>query len=364
MPCRWEHLQRVYQGFLKTHIPLIEFHENQFCPFSVGDDIGMYVIIPKISTFFSISLETATHIFFSILFWLPVCIALIGFFYLYQDWQQRLVTCLSLGLFLLSIWNVTDLYLAYVATALITVPWVLYYYKQDKKPPLAFYIALGFLFGLAHFLRSYSWLPSAAFLVPFIISKKSFSYAARCILFLGIGYLIPYTYFTYQYHRYETFAQEHCPKQQLLTRNHPFWHTVYLGFGFLKQDNPHNIRYDDNWGFNHVQAIYPDVKAYTPEYEAILKRKTFDLIKQYPLFVVYTLAAKLGILFLFFIIYANIGLICAWFIRFDWPTSIAFLLALAASALFPLISLPTIRVCTLSFITYAWLYGLTRVIAL
>lgn len=360
MPCRWEHLQNVYLGFLKSNVPLIEFHKQQFCPFSVGDDIGMYVLIPKIATFFNLSLETATHLFFGILFWIPVCSALIGFFSLYQSWYQRLITCVSFGLFFLTIWHVQDLYLAYIATALITVPWTLYYYKKGRSPHFLFYMVLGFLFGIVHFIRAYSWLPSAAFLMPFIFSKHSVHQIAKVLLFLGLGYLVPHAYFSYQYQCYEAFVTIHCPEQQLLTRKHPFWHTVYLGFGFLKQDNPHNIRYDDNWGFNHVQETRPNIKPYTPEYEAVLKQHTFDLIKQYPHFVIYTLAAKLGILLLFFIIYANIGLLCALFTRQDWLISLAFFLALAISALFPLISLPTIRVCALSFITYAWLYGLIQ----
>ena len=87
------------------------------------------------------------------------------------------------------------------------------------------------------------------------------------------------------------------------TDSHFFWHSVYIGFGFL--NNPYGIVYSDGAATNLVKSKYPaiigssDVDTDYHAYEHVLKQETLQLAINHPYFVIRTLAAKFGVVMLF-----------------------------------------------------------------
>jgi hypothetical protein len=72
--------------------------------------------------------------------------------------------------------------------------------------------------------------------------------------------------------------------------SHPFWHTAYVGLGYLP--NKWDIRYQDPIGWRDALRIDPHVNSTGPTYNRILRDRYFKLIGDDPGFAVRDYAAK------------------------------------------------------------------------
>jgi hypothetical protein len=120
-------------------------------------------------------------------------------------------------------------------------------------------------------------------------------------------------------------------------RQHPFWHTVYIGLGYLSND--YGLAYKDIIAAKKVHELAPDaLLLLIPEYETALKTAVIDLLRKDPVFVVGTLLAKFGAVLIYFLLAANLGMLAA--IRYPkpWSVEVAFVAGLAFNALFGLCS--------------------------
>src|SRR5205823_5534290 len=92
-------------------------------------------------------------------------------------------------------------------------------------------------------------------------------------------------------------------------RAHPFWHSIYIGLGYLR--NSDVPEYRDEVGFAKVQALRPEVAYPSTEYEQVLKRETFNLAKRRPFLILANLLVKFLVVSLFCLCAANVGLYAA-----------------------------------------------------
>jgi len=363
MPCRLIHLMLCFIGYQKTGISLVEFHESKFSHFFAADDIGIYVLIPKIAFLLNINIFQAINLFFYGSLLCAWTISFLGFFLIYKKTLSRIIIFIATLLLIIFSLRIGDTYLFYLIPTIITVPWTLYFYKKSfTKKSLLFYTGIGIIMGLSHAIRSYTLLPPLFFTFSLIISKQEkFFFKTLRSLFLVYGLLIPMFYFHYTFQHYLTYVHDHNLSNPSKTiKNHLVWHSVYASFGFLSFKNPDNIEWSDASATKKAQSINPKVTYNTPEYEKVLKQEVINLIKNHRVFVIMTIFAKIGILLLYLIIFANLGLIAAFLKPQNWPIEIAFWGSLALSSLFPLISLPTPEY-SLAFITIAALYGITSI---
>ena len=77
---------------------------------------------------------------------------------------------------------------------------------------------------------------------------------------------------------------------------HAFWHTFYIGFGFIP--NSEVPAYKDSVAAEKVRSIDPSAAYASAKYQAILRRELWSLVERRPLLVITTLAAKTGIMVL------------------------------------------------------------------
>ena len=89
METRLLHLKQAFLGYQKTGIPLIDFDGQHLVPSLTSDDIGIYVIIPKIAHYFNASLDFAIPLFFYSIILIPAIIGIIGFFKYYTSFLIR-----------------------------------------------------------------------------------------------------------------------------------------------------------------------------------------------------------------------------------------------------------------------------------
>jgi len=215
----------------------------------------------------------------------------------------------------------------------------------------------GFIFGLAHLVRSHS----ATGLMLFVIILLLFGTAVRAwhkrlllVAIVLIGFMLPLLYMNHVADMRDAFLKAHQPNYHPVLRQHPFWHTVYIGLGYLSND--YGLAYKDIVAAKKAHELAPDTPWYIPQYDAALKTAVIDLLRKDPVFVVGTLLAKFGAVLVYFLFAANFGLLAA--IRYPkpWAVEVAFVAGLAFNALFGLVAVPYPTYLE-GFIAFAMLYG-------
>lgn len=97
MECRLINLHNVFQGLLKTGIPLIEYHNETLNLAYLMDDIGIYAIIPQLAYYFNCPLEQVITYFFYSLLIIPFFVGLAGLYTCYKTMLPRLISTLALS---------------------------------------------------------------------------------------------------------------------------------------------------------------------------------------------------------------------------------------------------------------------------
>jgi hypothetical protein len=83
-------------------------------------------------------------------------------------------------------------------------------------------------------------------------------------------------------------------KTETLLNNHPIWHAIYAGLGFVP--NSEVPRFDDSIAMNRVRSIDPSATYTSPEYERILRRELLNIARRKPLLLVENLTAKVAVI--------------------------------------------------------------------
>ena len=149
-----------------------------------------------------------------------------------------------------------------------------------------------------------------------------------------------------------------CPDYPTVLPAHAFWHSAYIGFGYLS--NEVVTSYNDQVAYDKVQSLVPGTLYESPEYQHILRRQVWLLVRQHPQLVLYTLAAKLGVICSMFLVFANVGLIAVKRVRKPLGLELPFWTGIVFNALFGILVIPSVAYL-LGFITFATLYGAVSV---
>ncbi|MBN1549182.1 hypothetical protein JW872_00815 [Candidatus Babeliales bacterium] len=361
MSCRYEALQDICAAYQTIQIPLVGFNGTQYYPVVTADDMGMYTLIPKIASFFSWTLDNTLKYFFNTITLCALLIGLVGLFLLYPSVKQRIISTITLLLIASMTSEPLDIYRIAPAITIGLLPFTTYLFAKQirSKTTPAFLFFAGLIIGFGNTLRTHAGTPIFFFIAIMIIFEAISS--RRKIIFCTLllsGLAMSKLYFSHQYKLYTQYIEHHYPDTPCDQGTHIFWHAVYLGFGFL--ENQYHITFDDNLAKERVskathETIYPSEKS-----EHFLKNEVITLIKTNKKFVLYTLFSKIGILLLFLLAFANIGMLCALLPPYDWKTLAAWIVALAFSALPGMLVIPRENYM-FGFITLACLFGLNYV---
>lgn len=362
MGCRLINLERVFYGYLRTGVSLIEWNGTILAHNMHFDDIGIYIIIPRLAHFFSLPIMQAIDLFFYIVLLLPPFIGMCGFFLLYHSWIQRSIAAGCLLLLTRVAYGLGDVYLAYYATAIAIIPWVLYWAQRRRYDTflLTGSFLCGFWIALCHYIRAYSGIGALIF-AGIMLATSSFLTKKQkvAVLLCGVlGALPVIGYMQYTYRASVDYVTQHLPHSAVAQPHHVFWHNIYLGFGFLKHNN--DIEYRDGYGEEKAKEKGVAIEQ-ADQYEKVIRNEIIDLIQHHTTFVLFTFFAKLGIMFFLLLKFANVGLLASFFVRKPWQLELSFWSALLFYALFPLLTMPTLLEYSLGFITCAVLYAVVSI---
>ena len=362
MPSRYEQLVDAVQGYQQTGVPLVAAQGARLYPAGYADDAGIYYFIPKLVSWLGITAKQAVDLFFAGTAALAIIAALMGFFMLYRQWNQRIFALLVLsGSSYMALRN-GDVYIISFFVVVAVVPWVLLAARSHEGSVSVYLIfpAVSFLVSIAHIVRSHSGTGILVFTgVLFLFFMKIRDKTKAVLLLLMIlTALVPILFFSHVVSERNEYLIRLDPSVDIADGMHPFWHSVYIGLGFI--DNPYVDKYLDEVAMGKVKSRDPNARFISPEYANILRHETIMIIRENPKFILMNIAAKGGVIFLYFIIFANIGLVAAYLFRKPFPMDLAFLLGMFFNSLFGIAVVPYTNYL-LGFVAFASLYCIVSV---
>jgi hypothetical protein len=249
-----------------------------------------------------------------------------------------------------------DVYVVQGSVVLMLIPWLVYAVKTGVRGQLRFLIVTlsGIILGLAQWIRTQSGSPVLVFFVV-LVCFSSLRRSTRILLATTLFFFmsLPLLYAEFPLHQRDSFLALHQADHRVALNHHLFWHTAYLGLGYLT--NPYVSAFQDSVAVEYVEALDPAAIYGGKEYEELLKSRVKEIIKRDHKFVFYTVAAKCGVLVSLLVLCINLGLAAARAHPKPLGTELAFWLAMMFAAVPGIVAIPVPQY-VLGMVTLALLY--------
>lgn len=219
-------------------------------------------------------------------------------------------------------------------------------------------LACSFAVGCFHLMRSHSGTAVLLFSMVLLLFTRQDSWRRKGLIVMGMFVMvaIPWLYT----HSLSKQAAKTILAHEALyppgANQHPFWHSVYIGFGFV--NNPYVSAYKDEVAVEKVKSIDPSVGYLSKEYESILRREVFAIHNI--AFWIMNIGAKGGVVVVYLLLFANVGVVLRLFSRGGHQCELAFIVALSFSAV-PGVLIVPYRAYLLGMIAFAVLYNIVTV---
>jgi hypothetical protein len=370
MPGRYEGLKATIEGYARTGIELIAYndpidlgHENAIGPAGITDNLGSYYFIPKFVQVSGISLDVAIQIFYTGFTFISYLVATIFTYKLLKTKVGKYISIIALALVSFIIAGIGDYYVYYGAIPLMLIPAWLYVYKSQNKLNIIVYILFaGIIISLGHLMRSHSGTDVMIILFIMIIASKMFDYRKKLLLvmiFSIIFFLVIILFKQKVDQRYEYLKS--IETRYTLSSERIIFHNIYYSLGYLNNFYGDNGYKDhepsDTYSSMKALSVNPEVQLFSQEYEKILRNETIKFIVDHPFFFINTIFAKLGVLLMYVLIFANIGLVLAIYYPQGYQFNLLFAVGIGFNMLFGLLATPDYQYLTGLF-AFATLYGL------
>jgi len=363
MPCRYSSLQSTIEGFDISGVPLISF--NDACnlgqnaglgPAGYAENIGSWYIIPKIVNVFGVSLEASVQLFYSGSVLASIILGIIGCWLYCKTIAGKLTSVLAVGFLGLIIAGIGDYYVLSGATTFALIPWWLLIQKHyTVKVQLIFLGVAGIILAISHWTRSHAGTGVFLFIVLALVLSKKYNAKTKLASFLILftGMFLVSIFFSNLVTQRNIYLTNNKTTHDL-TVQRAFWHNLYYSLGYLH--NYYGWEPSDSHSVRAALSIDPDVLVHSNPYELILKKEFFKIVKHHPFFVLQTLFAKLGVLLMYVLMFANIGLVLAKFYPQGYQFNLLFAAGIGFNMLFGLLATPDYQYL-MGLFAFATLYG-------
>lgn len=362
MESRYRSLQQALAGYEQTGVPLVAFDGARLVPAGFTDDSGIYYFLPGLVRLLDVPLGQAIDIFFRGIVGASLALGILGAIVALRGWAARLTAIVGLVLLSRIVIGVGDVYVVPASVAVAIVPLSLYFIRRRRHGfrYLVFGAFAGICIGLAHVIRNHAGTAVFIFVGTVVLLKSQLPRHGRIafLVVLVLGVTLPLVHFNRVVGARDAYLLARTTGYQPGAHIHPFWHSVYIGFGFL--DNELGIAYLDEVASAKVSELSPKAAYLSREYEETLRVEVVRLVRDHPLFVARTIAAKIWALGRYVLIFANVGLLAAVVYRKPWHIDLAFFAALAFSALFGILVIPALPY-VLGLVAFSTLYGIVSI---
>jgi len=356
---RYDQLIEAMDGYRISGVPLVGYLDSKFTTIHNAEDLGIFYFIPQFASIFNLTLDQSIIYFFYSIVIISFILGIIGFFLYFKSFLARFISLVVLLIISAATIRIGGLYSLSSSIVMAVIPCFLYLLKRNKidKYFYFFIILASFFISWAGFIRLNTGFGILLFIVISLFFNFNFKMKQKIfiILILLTGYLIPQLYIKNLHNNRDAFLSQHIENYEKPLGHHILWHSIFMGFSFL--DNKYGIEYVDTVAHNFAKKVNPNVKYISLEHDDILRKLVFKLLRKDPLFVFSTIFAKAGVIIMYLLVGANIGLILSIFYRKELPLELAFWCSLIFCTLNGLLVLPRPHYL-LEFIAFSTLYGL------
>ena len=272
-----------------------------------GDDEGLYYFAQIMYKIFNLNVEEIIIVFHVLFIGFGFLIFCVGWFLFLKKRLSKFISVVVTLILTCLVYKVGDVYIVFYFMSSF-IPIFLYLMNNNKVISiiLALFILSAFS-AISNSIRSYSFVPTILFIVVYLIINSKISKRYFYIFFIVATLLFANILHTI-YEKSVNYNLLELNQNANLNTKHAFWHSVYVGLGYV--DNEYIPRYLDEVAMQKVNSIDPSIKYLSKEYEGILKNETFKFIKEHKVITIQNFGAKLGVMFLYFLIFSNIGFYC------------------------------------------------------
>jgi hypothetical protein len=353
---RYSEVSEALLGWNQTGVPLVGKFNDRWEAVPCGDDTGLFYIVPLLARQTGWSADRSLDAFLLGMIVVSATAGLAGLWLTASGVWPRILAVVPIAAAAYLAYKMGDVYVVQGSVVLISIPWLLYALKADVRSWLRFLIVflLGISLGLAQWIRTQSGSPVLLFFVV-LVCFSSFRRTTRILLSatLFFSMSLPLLYAEFPLHERDSFLALHQAGYRVALNHHLFWHTAYLGLGYLT--NPYVPAIRDSVAVEYVEALDPAAIYGGKEYEQLLKARVKDIIHRDHKFAFYTVAAKCGVLASMLVLCINLGLAAARAHPKPLGTELAFWLAITFAAVPGIVAIPVPKY-VLGMVTLGLLY--------
>ena len=213
-------------------------------------------------------------------------------------------------------------------------------------------------------MRSHSGTSVLIFLLLSLLLSNNFCRKDKllCGLSLLFGLLVIYASFISLIKQRDNYLTKiNSPYE--LSMDRPFWNQPFASLGYLTNtyayegwDKSSAHEYTDEYVHALILHKNPNIKVYSEEFYMEIKNEYFNFIKEHPWFYIQSHFAKLGVLFLYIIIFGNIGLVLSFLFKVNIKFKSLFFTGIIFNMLFGLVTSPQHRYL-IGLFTFVTLYN-------
>jgi hypothetical protein len=321
MGARLGWLDQSWPVFAQTGLPLIGERNGLLAPVPVGDDIGFYILAPVAARALGLSLHNAISLLLVAFAAAGALLAIIQLWAAFTDWPTRLYTAAAVGATtVLILFAAGDVYAIAAAGVFALLPICVGIGRRRSPIGLGWLPAAVLVGGAAealNLIRSHAASGPLIAIALVLLAHRATAFRTRLLLVAGIAIgAVGVAYLgTMPVAARDAYLEAHRSDYQPIIAVHPFWHSVYIGLGFLS--NPLGLAYKDDVAHEAANRINPALADPITEewkydyvaHERAVRQATLDFIAAHTFFAVKSVFAKLGVVTLFLLIFGNVGLL-------------------------------------------------------
>jgi len=272
MPIRFQELSEAVEGFERTGVALVSVRGDSLIPTAgFADDVGMYYLASKLASIFHLSAAAAWDLFFFLIIIPAFVIGVVGMMRMLETRRAKLYYGVMVSLLFVTVYLSGDIYALSPSLAILAVPYLIRFSTSDSKMSVRhgiLFLLFGMLIMLAHSIRAHSATALVlTFSILFFLKKRwQMKEKWKSLALIAVGILSVWLFFKTQFAERDAYLSKLQPNYVVPPQAHPFWHSVYIGFGFL--DNDYGIHYQDQVGYDKAREISPTVIFYEPSTSA------------------------------------------------------------------------------------------------
>lgn len=362
MQYRYNALREIMAGYEKTSQSLVGYKGDELINAHYGDDVGIYYFIPKIAVTFDLSLDRSIDFFYISILLFSLVLSIIGFYKVLKSPLGLIAVLIGLPAISFISYKTGDVYIVQMAVTISIFPLFLYLLNKNRIniPFVIFLLFSGICIGIGHYIRTNSGTPVLIFMIISMLGCLNYNLKKRIalVLVLIVGILLPVLFFNSKLSERDDYLAKHTGMCDQSPRQHIFWHSAYIGLGFLNND--FGLKYKDEVAAEKAYSLAPNAKYLSKEYEDALRGEVIRFVKEHPFFTAATIAGKAGIIAMFLVVFANFGLLASFIYPKPRHIELAFWSALGFSSLYGIIAIP-IHNYLLGFIALAFVYGVISI---